>query len=308
MKGLNFIIGILISIIILLIMYIILLRRQFTNINRQLDKRLKGHSRQPVSIELINHQLNQLVININNCLKAEENLRLVSVREEKKFKELIANISHDLRTPLTAIKGYLQLIDNSELKSDQKDKLQIARKHSDELEQLISHFFEYSYLIISEPQLKMERINLTNLVAECLAESVPTLENHNLTLHFEETKTIFVLGDKESILRIVQNLIRNCIQHAKGDIEVRLFEKNQAVLSFQNLVNNDSEINPYKLFDRFYTGDKARSNSSGLGLSIVRILAEQMGGCAGASIENGKIDIHVRLPLYPHDEKNIKQI
>ncbi len=85
----------------------------------------------------------------------EELLRLDSIREEKRFKELIANISHDLRTPLTAIKGYQQLIEKDELNDNQREKMQIAQKHAHELEKLIEHFFEYSYLVTTE--LKLNR-------------------------------------------------------------------------------------------------------------------------------------------------------
>lgn len=284
-------------IIILLILYIYLLKRQFKNINRQLDKRLNKHTRQPVSVEFISRQLNQLVININNCLKAEENLRLTCIREEKKFKELIANISHDLRTPLTAIKGYLQMLDNGELSGEQQMKLDVALKYTRELEQLISHFFEYSCLISAEDELKLERINLTNLITECLAEAIPSLEEQHLILDFKEPKAIFVSGDKESLLRIIQNLIRNCRQHARERVEVQLLEENeQAVMSFCNYVEKDSDLDPGRMFDRFYTGDKARGSQSGLGLAIVKILAEQMGGGAAAALEEGKLEIRVMLP------------
>ncbi|WP_233099710.1 histidine kinase dimerization/phospho-acceptor domain-containing protein [Bacillus velezensis] len=93
-----------------LVLYIVLIQLQLRNINYQLEKRLTEYTRQPVSVELINKDLNKLVVNINKYLKAEESLRLKRIREDRKFRELIVNISHDLRTPLTAIKGYQQLI------------------------------------------------------------------------------------------------------------------------------------------------------------------------------------------------------
>lgn len=274
------------------------LQLQLRNINRQLTKRLNEHTRQPISLELINKKLNTLAVNINKCLKAEEILRLKSVREEKKFKELIANVSHDLRTPLTAIMGYQQLMENGELTSDQHKKLQIANKHAEELSGLIENFFEYSYLLDAEPELNMERFNLTNFVTECLVASVPTFEKNNLTVHIEETPPIFVVADKEILTRIIQNLIRNCIQHSNGVIEVRLLAVKDVVISFKNPVKSTTEIEVERLFDRFYTGDKARQNNTGLGLSIVRILAKQLDGSVDASLQNGLLDIQVKLPLF----------
>ncbi|MGM1045698.1 MAG: sensor histidine kinase [Bacillota bacterium] len=289
--------GTLIILIMLLALYIAFLQRQLRNINRQLDKRLTEHTRQPIRLELLSRELNALAININKCLKAEENLRLKGIQEEKNFKELIANISHDLRTPLTAIKGYQQLMNHGDLSDDQLKKLHTAQKHADELGRLIEHFFEYSYLLNAEPELDIRRINLTNLVAECLAASVTTLEEHNLGVHLEETPPIFVLADKEMVTRIIQNLIRNCVQHSNGDIKVSLLATDKAILSFKNPMKNTSVIDINRLFDRFYTGDKARSNSTGLGLSIVRLLAEQMGGSTAAFLQDGFLEIRVELPL-----------
>ena len=291
---------------ILLIIYIIYIQMQFYNINRQLTKRLLEKTRQPISLELINRDLNILATNINKCLVEEEKLRIDGIKREKRFKELIANISHDLRTPLTAIKGYQQLIENSELTDNQRKKLGIAQKHTVELGQLIEHFFEYSYLINSEPELNLQRINLTNIVIECLAASVPILEENNLAVHIEETPPIFVLADKEMVLRIIQNLIRNCVQHSNGNIEVQLLVMENAVISFRNPVKSTSDIDVERIFDRLYKGDKVRSNTTGLGLSIVRLLAELMGGSTDAKLQNGLLDIQVRLRLFKNKSKGLR--
>jgi signal transduction histidine kinase len=297
------IVGVLIFIVIILIAYILLLKGQFRSINRQLSRRLNKHTRQPVSVQMIDHQLNELVININNCLKAEETLRLAGIREEKKFRDLIANISHDLRTPLTAINGYLQMLDNTELNKEQQRKIIVARKYAGELEQLIARFFEYSYLITTEPQLVQERINLTNQVTEYLAEMVPAFEERQLKLQLEAAEPVVACGDKESIIRILQNLIRNCLQHAIGYISVSCYaEREYAVVAFRNPVDKDLEFESDKLFVRFYTGDKARERSTGLGLSIVKILVTQMKGTVHADTGKGWLEIQIKLPLYTADK------
>lgn len=294
-----FISSVLIIIIVLLLVYLILLHLQLRNINRQLENRLKGNTRQPVSHELINPELNKLTENINKCLKAEETLRLEVVREEKRFKELIANISHDLRTPLTAIKGYQQLLENSSLTPDQKKKLQIAQKYAGELGGLIESFFEYSYLVNADLTLNLERTNLTNLVTECLAASVASFEERGLMVQLDEAPSLFIMADQEMAVRIVQNLIRNCEAHSAGNIKVKLKPSNgKAVLSFQNPVNNAAEVDVSRIFDRFYTGDRARSKvTTGLGLSIVKLLAEQMEGAVSASMDGTELTVMVELPL-----------
>lgn len=284
--------------VIILGIYIVFVKVQLHSINSQLNKRLKENTRQMISIELANKELNDMAVNINKCLQAEEMQRLKGIREEKRFKELIANISHDLRTPLTAIKGYQQLMERDELTDSQRNKLVVAQRHAEELGSLIEHFFEYSYLINSEPIVNLERINITSFVIECLADLVTTIEQNNMAIHFEEAPSIFVLADKEMVTRIVQNLIRNCIQHSSGEINVSLMISDKAVISFKNPIKPDSEIDAEKLFDRFYTGDKARSHSTGLGLAIVKVLSESMDGSVGAEIKEGILDIQVKLPLY----------
>ncbi|MED1068111.1 Sensor histidine kinase ResE [Bacillus paralicheniformis] len=293
------VVAILTILIILLVLYIVLIQLQLRNINYQLEKRLTEHTRQPVSVELINKDLIKLTVNINRYLKAEENLRLKSIREDRKFRELIVNISHDLRTPLTAIKGYQQLVKKGELSYEQQKKLEIAVKHTDELENLIQYFFEYTYLTNSEPEIDLERTNLNNLVAESLVAFIPILEENNLAVQFKETSPIYVLADKKMVKRIIQNLIRNCIQHSEGDIEVRLLLlKDRVMISFKNPIKDAYKVDEEQLFDRFYTGDRARNKSTGLGLAIVKLLAEQMCGSTEAIVKSESLDIRVSLPLY----------
>lgn len=291
------VVGLLSCLLILFVLYIIFIQCQLRNINRQLAKRFTEHTRQPIRLELFNKDLNELGMNINKCFKAEETLRLNSVREEKRIKELIANISHDLRTPLTAIRGYQQLVEKGTLSEEQMQRLKIAQKHTDELGNLIEHFFEYSYLINADPQPNIEKINLSNLITECLAESVGSFEQHNLTVHIKEAPTVFVLADREMTMRIIQNLIRNCIAYSDGDIRVQIYSKDNSGFSFTNPVKNETELDTKRLFDRFYTADKARKHSTGLGLSIVRLLAERMGGCVSAELNENMLKISIILPL-----------
>lgn len=278
--------------------YSLFLQRQLRSINRQLTKRLKEKTRQPISLELINSELTALAANINRCLKTEETLRLDVLREEKHFKELIANISHDLRTPLTAIKGYQQLIEKEPLSKEQLTKLKIAEKHVEELGGLIDHFFEYTYLLSTDEVLKREKINITNLVTECLAASVEIFEEKKIKALFCETAPVFICGDKEAVVRILQNLIKNCLDHSDSDVEVKLFVSKTVLLSFKNKVSNPADIDVTKLFQRFYTADKARAKSTGLGLSIVKLLAEKMGGSTSAALQGNILQICVELPSY----------
>lgn len=280
-------------------LYLILLQRELRRLNRQLKRRLEEASRQPLSLELLNPELNQLASHINQCLKAEESLRLEAVREEKRFKELISHLSHDLRTPLTAIKGYLQLMAREELTMAQTDKLTVVQKHADILGERAEQFFEYAVLASAEQEPNMAHVSLNRLVAECLAAAVPDFEQRQMEVALEETEQLFIWADAELTARLLQNLIRNAITHAAGDLQIRIeAEHGKAAIVFCNPVAAGIRIDPERLFERFYTTDQARTGKgAGLGLHIVKLLAEQMGGHVGAAMQDRELEIRVYLPL-----------
>lgn len=286
--------------VFILIAYIAFIQKQLRSINRQLDKRLSENTRQPITIDLFSKTINRLAININRCLKLEEKQRLEGIIEQKQFKELISNISHDLRTPLTAIKGYQQLLEKETLSNTQLEKLHTAQKYTDELGDLIEHFFEYSYLITARVEPSLEKINLTNLAIDCVLSYIGIFEEKNISVNIEETPPIYVLGDKNMLTRVIENLLNNCAKHSLGDIDVKIESKSKARITFINSVNPNININVDKLFHRFYTGDSTRNKSTGLGLSIVEFLVEQMNGDVGAYLDtkSNKIAIFFEVPLF----------
>lgn len=287
-------------IMLILAAYTLSIQKQLRSINKQLNKRLEENKLQPLSIELMNKNLNNLTMNINRLLKKEEEWNIQRTREEKNFKEMIANISHDLRTPLTAIKGYQQLIRSENLSEKQEEKLTIAEKHTDELGSLIDHFFEYSYALNAERNLKYEKVEISQLVAECLAGDVSLFENRNLKIKFETDSFAYAYIDREAGMRIVQNLVKNAAQYSAGDVTVRIYVSDVITLIFSNAVNY--YVDAEHIFNRFYTGDEMRARSGGLGLSIVKLLTEQMGGEAYADLDGNILSVFISFPKY--DEKN----
>lgn len=307
--------GLAVVIILVLSAFLYITQRQLSVMNRQLENRLSGHTRQPIRLQLLNGELNRLAARINQSFKAEENLRLKVLREEQHFREMIVGLSHDLRTPLTAIKGYLQLMqepDNDDNKkgrtgerygpsaADRDTHLRTAQKHADVLGGLIEQFFEYAYLLNAGQELRPQRLNLTNLTAEALAASAASLEERGLDIRFEAGPQVYGLADRQAFERILLNLIRNGAQHARGRLEVAVRTAgNAAVLTFRNAVPAGTALDPERLFDRFYTGSEARTSGTGLGLSIVKLLAERMGGSVSALMQEGILEIRVELPAEP---------
>lgn len=286
--------------VLILFLYIIFILKQLKSINKQLDKRLIENTRQPLNIELFNKTITNLSKNINRCLKLEEKRRLESINDQKQFKELISNISHDLRTPLTSIKGYQQLLEKTPLDKHQVQLLKTAQKSTDELGLLIENFFEYSYLVTAKTEPNLEKININNLIVECVLSYIAIFEEKNLNVNIKETPPVFVLGDKNMLIRIIENLLNNCAKHSLGDIDIKIEFLQNAKITFTNPINQDTNINVDKLFHRFYTSDSTRNKSTGLGLSIVEFLVKQMNGNVGAYLNktDHTLSIFFEIPLF----------
>ena len=286
--------------VLILFLYIIFILKQLKSINKQLDKRLIENTRQPLNIELFNKTITNLSKNINRCLKLEEKRRLESINDQKQFKELISNISHDLRTPLTSIKGYQQLLEKTPLDKHQVQLLKTAQKSTDELGLLIENFFEYSYLVTAKTEPNFKKININNLIVECVLSYIAIFEEKNLNVNIKETPPVFVLGDKNMLIRIIENLLNNCAKHSLGDIDIKIEFLQNAKITFTNPINQDTNINVDKLFHRFYTSDSTRNKSTGLGLSIVEFLVKQMNGNVGAYLNktDHTLSIFFEIPLF----------
>lgn len=286
--------------VLILFLYIIFILKQLKSISKQLDKRLIENTRQPLNIELFNKTITNLSKNINRCLKLEEKRRLESINDQKQFKELISNISHDLRTPLTSIKGYQQLLEKTPLDKHQVQLLKTAQKSTDELGLLIENFFEYSYLVTAKTEPNFKKININNLIVECVLSYIAIFEEKNLNVNIKETPPVFVLGDKNMLIRIIENLLNNCAKHSLGDIDIKIEFLQNAKITFTNPINQDTNINVDKLFHRFYTSDSTRNKSTGLGLSIVEFLVKQMDGNVGAYLNktDHTLSIFFEIPLF----------
>lgn len=285
-----------IVVIVGLLFYIFYIQRQLRLMNVQLSQRLHEQYTQPISVELLNKEMNQLVANINRILIESQKSRSYIKREEKYYKEMISNISHDFRTPLTAIKGYQQMLLKEPLTEKQLAKLEVAQKHVGRLEQLLATFFEYSYLHSNEDQPKKDRINISNIVFEEIAGAFVQFEQKGIAVNLPNFEPLIINSNEEMVLRIVQNLVRNSIMHARGDVTIKMWlEEEYAYICFQNPIDENIQLNPNQLFDRFYTTDNSRRKNTGLGLSIVKLLAEKLGGSVTAKIENGMIEFLVYL-------------
>ncbi len=228
------------------------------------------------------------------------NIQLRKLREERhrfcqgdaELKHAIMNISHDLRTPLTAICGYLDLLKREELTEEAKRYLSVIESRTTVLKQLTEELFSYS-IILSAAEIKKETVVLNDVLEEGLAAYYAAFRQRNITpeIHIPEKKVVRQL-DRKLLSRIVANLLSNVLKYSDGDLEVLLEETGEIV--FINTASQLDEILAGRLFDRFYTVETGR-NATGLGLSIARTLAEQMGGRMKAQYRDGKLMIYLQF-------------
>lgn len=283
--------------VVLLICRIFSMKKQIRDMNRHMEELSLGDTEKKIDISLIDKDISLLASEINKILDRERQLKINLLRKENHLKDSISNISHDLRTPLTTITGYLQILQNADLASEQKDEVEIALRKAIQLQGLITSFFELSVIDSDDIQPIFSTINYSNLLMDVIAENAVMFENRgiNPTVTLPQ-ESVIVSADIDMLRRILQNLFSNAIKYACGDIYITLGNDTKAVLTIGNSVPNPHDINPLRIFDRFYTSDISRSDgSTGIGLSIVKILVEKMGGEVNATLNADFLEIMIRL-------------
>lgn len=216
------------------------------------------------------------------------------------LKEAIANISHDLRTPLTAIHGYLELLEQEAMSDAARHDLDMLRGRCRELEQLTEELFQYS-VAVSVQQLHPGRLDLNRALEECLLAYRDTLERRQITPDISlPRRRIYRLLDPGALHRILENLLANAVKYSDGDLSVTLSE--DGVICFSNTARGLDAVSAGRLFDRFYTVENGR-NSTGLGLSIARLLTQRMDGTIRAKYADSRLSIIVCFPAEETAEK-----
>lgn len=165
-----------------IIIYFAGLKLQLRSLRRQLESRISAPVKKPLALEMQDNDLKAMTAALNQIFRQDEEFRQLQKRNENEYKDLITNISHDLRTPLTVLRGYLQLLERCETDDTGKKYLSVCFRHTDELEQRIRQFFEYSYLMNQEQEPQLKILNVTNLIANIMTDFIPMFEEKGLTM------------------------------------------------------------------------------------------------------------------------------
>lgn len=263
-------------------------------INQEFSFAIKGDTNARVTVSSGDKTLRAFADNLNGALADLREKELTYLKGDREIKSAIANVSHDLRTPLTAICGYLELIKDETDPDKVKKYLGIVHERTVALRQLTEELFGYTLTCNGERKLNVQTLSLGSVLEETLLGFYDALSERNITpdLHFCNA-TFECIADKSVLVRIFENVIGNAVKHSDGDFAITL--NADGSIDFENTANSLDTVSVGKLFDRFFTVENGKT-STGLGLSIAKNLTQSLGGDISASLDGNRLRIHVVIP------------
>lgn len=276
---------------LLLLFRLLALKKSIKEANRELAEISQDlPQNRAVKLAVPDKDLEDLLFTINQNLASIRRERQYYQKQEQKLKEQIENISHDLRTPLTAILGYLKMMDTSDMTEENLEYLDIVIKKSYALEKLTSQFYELSRVTDENFQLPLSSVDAGRILREVCLENYGLFEKEHRTLHInsEMEAPLMIRGNADALTRIFSNLIQNSIRYSASELNIctgLCADGKMVQILFSNDIRPEQEISdPDKLFDRFYIQEQSRhQGGTGLGLTITRSLVEHMNGTITAA-------------------------
>ncbi len=254
---------------------------ELKNINTQLKKINEAKTNSKILLTSSNKELRKFIIEVNKNIEEKQNREAIYKKLDLEIRQSIANVSHDLRTPLTSIMGYIYLIEDENLeKEERRECLDVIKNRTRDLEELITSFYDLSRLEGKEYKFEMTSININNIMCEVLGSFYKDLLKSNIKsiVDVEETP-YFIIGDNIATKRVISNLVQNIIKYGEGDVIFSLKRNGDYVVTiFENKAEKITKEDVEKLFERFFTADRSRTGKgTGLGLAITKELVQQMG-------------------------------
>ena len=286
---------ILLVVIFLLLVKIKMMRKTAREISVQFEQILKTDTNQLITISVNDREMKKLADNINKQLKILRKEYLRYKQGDFELKTAITNISHDIRTPLTAICGYLDLLQDHSDAEKTEEYISIMKERVELMKQLTEELFRYSVILSDNAEPETEEVLINQVLEDSIMGYYAVLTKRGISLEIHMTeKQIIAKLNKEYLARIIYNLLNNAVKYSDGDLRITLTESGEMI--FANTAKELSSVQVDRLFDRFYTVKTAR-NSAGLGLSIARTLTEEMGGTISATYKDDVLAIRLKFNL-----------
>ena len=285
--------GICAAVIIILCGKILLMRKAANEIREGVSYRLKTDTNTLIDIASRDKAMCALAESLNEELRALRNQRQIYYQGNLALKEAVTNISHDIRTPLTAIRGYLELLEGEEKTENTNRYLNIIAERTNVLSQLTEELFRYTVAAPISAEEDMAEEDLGKLLEESVLASYAVLKKKGINpdIRLPEEKIKCRVNAKIT-RRIFENMLHNALKYSDGDLQITLNEQGEVV--FANHADALDEVQVGRLFDRFYTVENAKT-ATGLGLAIAKQLTEQMGGSITAWYEEGMLYLKLRF-------------
>ena len=294
------IIGILEGIIILQSIIMWKYQRQVKDICRQLAFLMKHDSNMLIHREFDLGGIGMLSDRLNDLLELRRKEEQYYQEKETLIADTYTNLSHDIRTPLTSLDGYFQLMEACENVEEQRRYLNIIHERIHSLNEMLEELFMFTKLKNESYLLELTSCCINRILKETVFSYYDDWVRREIQPDIQITEEqLYIDGNKQGLSRIIQNVIKNGLDHGEKKIRIVLKrEQNQAVLRISNQVIASEQIDIEHVFDRFYKADAARSKTStGLGLSIAREFVRRMNGEIGAKIEENEFIVEMSFPI-----------
>lgn len=278
-----------ILLIIILVKYI-LYRRQIMDICRQIVFIRENDTNKIIYNDITEREVLKLTNLINLMCSEHKTKENILKEKDRRLKIALAGISHDIRTPLTSLKGFFELLENETDAEKKKKYNRVINKKIIELTELLEELFMYTKLQNEEYVLELDKYNFTKIVLGTLFSFYSIFKEENIRTEVDiDEEPAEVLCNDMAVKRLLSNILKNAVLHGDGKIDIKYKVKNDCVeFSCKNSIKNPGEIDISQVFDRFYKADAARGKgSTGLGLSVAMELSERMGGKISTMIEEG---------------------
>lgn len=279
--------------LIILIIKIIIVKNEINNIGKSLLSILKSDTNNLITISTNDNELKKLANILNRSLKTLRELELEYRNGNQELKSSITNISHDLRTPLTAIRGYLDLMSHQNLTDKQISYLKIIDNKVKDLTELTEQLFDFSKSIDIQNEMNRENVCINDILEDSIVSFYSLFKEYNINPKIQICDEKIIQSLNETMLkRIFENLIFNSIKYAEDDFNVKL--KSNGIIEFSNKTKQIDTTSLERIFDRYYTVKNAKK-SNGIGLSIAKQLVNLMGGNIKAKYKNGYLIIEIQF-------------
>ncbi|PTE23929.1 two-component sensor histidine kinase [Staphylococcus shinii] len=272
-----------------------LFKNELNNMKKQLQQYNKRSTNKKLDLTLFNKNIEQLGIEINKLIDIHTQIYSQYKQIELNKKWEIESISHDLRTPLTSVLGYIQMAEDPDINKEERlELLHLTKKQGERLEILINDFFELSTIESVDYSLKLETINIKKVIQEVIISLHDRFKSKNIDPIIDlPQQELEIVADLSAVTRVLENILSNAVKYSEGNVNIYLKEENtNVIVTIENNTSNLTQESVNQIFNRFYMADRSRLGyGAGLGLSIAESFMEKMNGSIYAQLKNKKLSI-----------------